>query len=171
MGRLRDRQGGQISKAAASASAREDNFSEPSSVQASSPSVGVLQRFRSSLPDASQSFKTLAPEWSPVEGQGLIVRLVAGSALLLLLIFSVNSGQLVLSLAALCCFISNSRRGKRPLPAVGWSLLPLLLGVVLGGIINAVLSNTLASPIPLTPDQVQSLPALLLMWLVSLVLI
>ena len=170
MGRLRDRQGGQISQAAASASAREDSISDPS-VTSTSPSVGVLQRFRSSFPDPSQSFKTLAPEWSLVEGQGLIVRLVAGAALLLLLIFSVNSGQLVLSLAVIGCFISNSRRGRRALPALGWSLLPLLLGVVLGGIINALLGDSLLTQIPLTPEQLQTIPALLVLWVVALFLV
>ena len=170
MGRLRDRQGGQISQAAASASAREDSISE-ASVKAPSPSVGVLQRFRSSLPDPSQSFKTLAPEWSLVEGQGLVVRLLAGAVLLFLLIFSVNSVQLVLSLAVIGCFISNSRRGRRALPALGWSLLPLLVGVVLGGIITALLADPLASQSFLTTDQLQSLPALLLLWVVALFLL
>ena len=111
----------------------------------------------------------IVPDWRPpgslVEGQGLVVRLVLGGFALLLLIFSVNSGELVLSLAVIGCFISNSRRGRRALPALGWSLLPLLLACCLGTRDQRPAPQPLASQSLLTADQVQSLPALLLLWL------
>ena len=66
MARLRDRQDGQVSQAAVNASAREQ-VKGVESPAASVPGVGVLQRFRSNLPDPSQSLSGLAPEWSLVE--------------------------------------------------------------------------------------------------------
>ena len=169
MARLRDRQDGQVSQAAASASEREQ-ISGVESSAASLPGVGVLQRFRSNLPDPSQSLSGLAPQWSLVEGQGLVVRLVVGSLALLLLVFSPSSSQVVLSLAVIGSFLSHVRRGRRALPSLGWSLMTLLAGLLLGAVLTALLPAGSGLPMAVQPDQLQALPAVLLLWLGSLFL-
>ena len=169
MARLRDRQDGQVSQAAASASEREQ-IKGVESPAVSLPGVGVLQRFRSNLPDPSQSLSSLAPQWSLVEGQGLIVRLVAGALALLFLVFSPSSSQVVLSLSVIGSFLSHVRRGRRALPALGWSLLTLLAGLLLGTLLTALLPAGAGLPLLVQQDQLQALPAVLLLWLGSLFL-
>ena len=165
MARLRDRQDGQLSQAAAKASAREEVAPvEPSAAQAL-PGVGVVQRLRAKLPDPTQSFTGLTPQWSLAEGQGLTVRVIGGVLGLFFLIFTRGSSELILSLAVIGAFISSVRRGRRPLPALGWSLLFLVAGLLAGVICTSLTAAASIPSIPLGADQVQALPAFLLLWI------
>ncbi len=164
MSRLRDRQDGQLSQAAARASAREEVAPvEPGPAQGL-PGVGVVQRLRAKLPDPTQSFTGLTPQWSLAEGQGLIVRLIGGSLGLLFLVFTRGSTELILSLAVIGAFISSVRRGRRALPALGWSLFFLVAGLLIGVICTSITASVSLPPIYLGSDQIQALPALLLLW-------
>ena len=170
MSRLRNRQQGQVSPAAATASQREDGLgSLPVSVP-SFPGTSVLQKIRTNLPDPSQSLASFAPQWSLVEGQGRIVRLIAGVVGLALLVVSVASVQLVLALACIGVFLSQVRRGRRPLASLGWTLLALLIGLVVGSLFTTALSPTALQQLSITPAQIQALPAAILLWLAALFL-
>ena len=166
MSRLRERQQGQVSAAAASASEREESgvASAPSQV------VGVLQGLRTRLPQSSPSLSGLAPTWSLVEGQGLIVRLVLGGLALVLLLVSPGSSQLVLALGLIGTFLSQVRRGRQPLPSLGWSILGVGAGLLIGAVLTTALSTTAVAQLGLGPDQIQALPAALLLLLLSLLL-
>ena len=168
MARLRDRQQGQVSAAAASASQKEESAA---SGNPSLPGVSVLQRLAApACPSQPPSLSGMSPSWSLVEGQGLVVRLVAGAAALLLLLFSPGAGQLVLALGLIGCFLSQIRRGRRPLPSLGWCLLVLGLGLVVGSVLTASLSPTAFNQLNLSLEQVQAVPAALLLWLAALLL-
>ena len=168
MARLRDRQQGQLSPAAATASQREDGTA---AAAASAPAaVGVLQRIRSGLPDPGPALSGLAPEWSLVEGRGLIVRLIAGGLGLALLLVSPGSVQLILALAVIGCFLSQIRRGRRPLASLGWTLLLLIAGLVSGVVLVSALSPSALSQLQLSGDQIQAIPAALLLLIASLLL-
>lgn len=166
MSRLRERQQGQVSAAAASASEREESgvASAPSQV------VSVLQGLRTRLPQSAPSLSGLAPTWSLVEGQGLIVRLVLGGLALVLLLVSPGSSQLVLALGLIGTFLSQVRRGRRPLPSLGWSILGVGAGLLIGAVLTTALSTTAVAQLGLGPDQIQALPAALLLLLLSLLL-
>ena len=167
MARLRERQQGQVSAAALSASEREESSGADSKAI---PGIGVLQRFRPRLPQATPSLSGLAPSWSLVEGQGLIVRLSLGALALLLLLFSPGSGQLVLALGLIGAFLSQVRRGRRPLPALGWSILGVGVGLLMGAVLVAALSPTATAQLNLSPDQIQAFPAAVVLLLLSLLL-
>ena len=169
MARLRNRQDGQVSQAAASASAREQ-ASGQSVVPQSKPGVGVLQKIRSNLPDAGQSLSGLAPQLSLAEGQGLIVRIAAGVIGLALLLVSPGSTTLVLALAVIGSFLSSVRRGRRALPALGWTLLTLIVGLLLGALLMSLLQSSSGAVPLLSVDQIQAIPALVLLWLAALLL-
>ena len=169
MARLRDRQHGQVSAAAATASEKEESAAS-GSPSPQSLGVSVLQRLRPRLPQSAPSLSGMSPSWSLVEGQGLVVRLVTGAAALLLLLFSPGAGQLVLALGLIGCFLSQIRRGRRPLPSLGWCLLLLGLGLVVGSVLTASLSPTAFSQLNLSLEQVQAVPAALLLWLAALLL-
>ena len=170
MSRLRNRQQGQVSPAAATASQREDGLGSLPVSGPSFPGTSVLQKIRTNLPDPSQSLASFAPQWSLVEGQGRIVRLIAGVVGLGLLVVSVASVQLVLALACIGVFLSQVRRGRRPLASLGWTLLALLIGLVVGSLFTTALSPTALQQLSITPAQIQALPAAILLWLAALFL-
>ena len=170
MARLRGRQQGQVSPAAATASQREEGVGSASLTGPSFPGTSVLQKLRTNLPDPSQSLASLTPQWSLVEGQGRIVRVIAGIVGLGLLLVSVASVQLVLALACIGVFLSQVRRGRRPLASLGWTLLALLVGLVVGSLFTTALSPTALQQLSITPAQIQALPAAVLLWLAALFL-
>ena len=159
MARLRGRQQGQVSPAAATASQREEGVGSASLTGPSFPGTSVLQKLRTNLPDPSQSLASLTPQWSLVEGQGRLVRVIAGIVGLGLLLVSVASVQLVLALACIGVFLSQVRRGRRPLASLGWTLLALLVGLVVGSLFTTALSPTALQQLSITPAQIQALPA------------
>ena len=170
MARLRDRQQGQVSPAAATASQREEGVGSAPLTGPSFPGTSVLQNIRTNLPDPSQSLASLAPQWSLVEGQGRIVRTIAGIIGLGLLLVSVASVQLVLALACIGVFLSQVRRGRRPLASLGWTLLALIVGLLVGSLLTTALSPTALQQLSITPAQIQALPAAVLLWLAALFL-
>ena len=170
MARLRGRQQGQVSPAAATASQREEGVGSASLTGPSFPGTSVLQKLRTNLPDPSQSLASLTPQWSLVEGQGRLVRVIAGIVGLGLLLVSVASVQLVLALACIGVFLSQVRRGRRPLASLGWTLIALLVGLVAGSLFTTALSPTALQQLSITPAQIQALPAAVLLWLAALFL-
>ena len=170
MARLRDRQQGQVSPAAATASQREEGVGSAPLTGPSFPGTSVLQNIRTNLPDPSQSLASLAPQWSLVEGQGRIVRIIAGIIGLGLLVVSVASVQLVLALGCIGVFLSQVRRGRRPLASLGWTLLALIVGLLVGSLLTTALSPTALQQLSITPAQIQALPAAVLLWLAALFL-
>jgi hypothetical protein len=87
----------------------------------------------------------------------------------LLLTASPGSGELVLAFSTGVCVVSLQRRQRRLLSAVGWSVVLLAIGLIVGGLLAAAPSTTMAV-LPLTPDQLRGLPAWLLLLLGSLLL-
>jgi hypothetical protein len=170
MARLRGRQQGQVSPAAATASQREEGIGSAPLTGPSFPGTSVLQKLRTNLPDPSQSLASLTPQWSLVEGQGRIVRVIAGIVGIGLLVVSVASVQLVLALACIGVFLSQVRRGRRPLASLGWTLLALLVGLVVGSLFTTALSPTALQQLSINPAQIQALPAAILLWLAALFL-
>ena len=160
MERLRDRQSGRLSSAAASASQVERQ-----QVSAGVPSSGngpsaLLTRLRGmSLPAPSLGGAGFMPDLQLVQGQGLVVRSIAG-ALALLLLLAPQTIDLLLALSTIGVFISQVKRGRRPLGSLGWTLLLLIAGLAVGALLSAV---TAQAGLPLGVEQWQALPTLMLL--------
>ena len=123
----------------------------------------LLTRLRQfSLPSSANQAGSWMPDLSLVEGQGLMVRGLAGVAGLGLLLFAAGSAELVLSIGTIGVFLSQIRRGRRPLAALGWSVLLLSVGLVLGASLLALVPGA-ATIGWLSPEQIQALPAALLL--------
>ena len=90
--------------------------------------------------------------------------------LALLLFAPAASAELVLALATGVTVVNLQRRSGRLLAAVGWSVLLLSLGLLAGGLVLQLLDPALPLGLPLSPQQVQSLPAILLLLLGALLL-
>ena len=159
MGRLRERQSGTISSAAITASRLEDQSASKPSTSPVNTSA-LLTRIRNlSLPSPKLNSAGFLPSLSLVEGQGLLVRLIAGGIGLLLLLAAPTAVDLVLALSTIGLFISQVKRGRRPLGALGWCLALVALGLVLGAVIGAVFATQ--AGLPLNPILLEALPAYL----------
>ena len=174
MDRLKERQQGKVSSAALNASQRE--AARPSAkVPPARPSLPSLPN----LPAlAKPSFR--APSFTPpslglAEGPQRWLPLAVGSVLAgLLLLLPASNAELVLAFATVLAVVNLQRRNGRLLPATGWSVLLLSLGLVLGGLLLRLLDPSLHQGLPLglplDPQQVQSLPALVLLVLGALLI-
>ena len=161
MDRLRDRQSGRLSAEAATASRMEREQGEGAASLTSNGPAALLTRFRNlSLPAPSLKGSAVVPDLTLVQGQGLVVRLSLGALALLLLLFAPQTIELLLALGTIGLFMSQIRRGRRPLGSLGWSVLLLILGLVVGALLSVAVAG---SGLPFTVEQWQSLPALLLL--------
>lgn len=169
MGRLRERQSGTISSAAVTASRLENQSAPTPSTSPVNPSA-LLTRIRNfSLQSPNLNSTGFLPSLILVEGQGLLVRLIAGGIGLLLLLVAPTAVDLVLALSTIGLFISQVKRGRRPLGALGWSLALVALGLVLGAVIAALLATQ--SGLPLNPILFEALPAYLVLLAGTLLLL
>lgn len=162
--RLRERQLGQLTGAAATASKRE---AVPSTAGAAGPSLPVLPALPNlPRPALRLSWPTLAlasgPQlWQPLAGLGglLLLHLLLGG--------TAGAAELLLALATLGCALALHRRSGRFFPSIGWAFALLTVGLVLGGLVALPLGGL---PLPLAPVQWQGLPALVLLLLGSVLL-
>jgi hypothetical protein len=53
---------------------------------------------------------------------------------------------------------------------LGWTLLTLVVGLVLGSLITTALSPTALEQLAIDPAQIQAVPAAILLWLAALLL-
>ncbi len=161
---LRERQLGKVSSAAANASKREKlNKQFAGKVLGSNSLLTTLRGKNTS--DSGESTKRLLPDLTLSEGQGLAIRLSLGVLALVLLLLSPAGGtELILSIGTIALFISQIKRGRKPLASLGWSIALLSVGLVCGGLLIKGVSPDSLLHLPLTSDQLEALPALLLIW-------
>ena len=161
MERLRDRQSGRLSSAAASASQMERQQISAGATNSGNGPAALLTRLRGmSLPAPSLNGAGFVPDLQLVQGQGLIVRSIAGALALLLLLLAPQTVDLLLALSTIGVFISQVKRGRRPLGSLGWTLLLLVAGLALGAVLSAFTDQ---AGLPLVVEQWQALPTLLLL--------
>ena len=160
MDRLKERQQGKVSSAALNASQREAARPAPGP-SAAKPVLSALP----SLPRPALKFSAPAlPNVSLAEGRERWLPLAGGGVLLaILLLTPATSAELVLAFATVLTVVNLQRRQGRLLPAVGWRVLLLSVGLLLGGLLVSAIDPSLPLGLPLAPQQVQSLPALVLL--------
>ncbi len=170
MDRLKERQQGKVSSAARTASQREATrpaLATPPSRPAlpALPSLPSLGRPAFQAPTLSLPRLALAEgreRWFPLAGHGAL--------LALLLLTPAAPAELVLALATGVTVVNLQRRNGRLLAAVGCSVLLLSLGLLAGELLLRLLDPALPLGLPLAPQQVQSLPAVLLLLLGALLI-
>jgi hypothetical protein len=162
MDRLKERQQGRVSTAARSASAREQQQTAPPS-RLPLPPLPRMPLPRVAAPTLA------APSLALVDGTDRWLALGGSGVLLaLLLLLPAPPAELLLALATALCVVCLQRRRRRFLAAVGWGFGLLALGLLVGGVLVAAAPASLPLGLPLTVPQVQSLPALILLLLGSL---
>tara|TARA_Y100001968_G_scaffold46041_1_gene36158 strand:+ start:4946 stop:5635 length:690 start_codon:yes stop_codon:yes gene_type:complete len=165
---LKARQLGNVSNEAANASQQEKIFNKEIGGIGSSL-LTRLGGLNSKNNDATT--RSLFPSLSIPAGQGLNIRIALGVlAFVLILVSPDQSIQLILSLSTIGLFISQVKRGRKLLPALGWSVVLLSVGLILGGLISnggGLHSDNLYA---LTDSKIEALPALFLIFIGSILL-
>ncbi|MEY3545116.1 MAG: hypothetical protein RLZZ247_1273 [Cyanobacteriota bacterium] len=166
MDRLKERQQGKVSTAALNASQRE--AAKPAAAKPALPAMPSLP----ALPRPALNFSAPAlPRLALAEGRERWFPVAGGAVLLgILLLSPAANAELVLAFATVLTVVNLQRRLGRLLPAVGWSVLLLSGGLLLGGLLVSAIDPSLPLGLPLAPPQVQSLPALVLLLLGALLI-
>jgi hypothetical protein len=170
MERLKERQQGKVSTAALNASQRE--AAKPAAKSAAAkPSLPSLPSLPA-LPRPALNFSAPAlPRLALAEGRERWFPVAGGAVLLgILLLSPAANAELVLAFATVLTVVNLQRRLGRLLPSVGWSVLLLSAGLLLGGLLVSAIDPSLPLGLPLAPPQVQSLPALVLLVLGALLI-
>jgi hypothetical protein len=163
MDRLKERQQGRVSSAARTASQREQATPPPNRpVLPALPSLPALPANRLPRPEVRFGSFSLAT------GRELWFPLVVHGALAALLLVSTAPPELLLALGSLATLLNLQRRRSRFLAALGWTFGLLGVGLILGSLLVGAVLSQLPVAFPLTPLQLQSLPALLLLLLGAL---
>jgi hypothetical protein len=170
MDRLKERQQGKVSSAALNASQRE--AARPSAkAPPARPSLPSLPSLPALPKPSFNAPRFSAPTLALAEGPQRWWPLAGGTVLLaLLLLLPASNAELVLAFSTVLAVVTLQRRNGRLLPAAGWSVLLLSVGLVIGGLLLRLLDPSLPLGLPLDPQQVQSLPALLLLVLGALLI-
>ena len=165
MDRLKERQQGRVSTAARTASQRDQQV--PQAERLALPSLPRL----AALPPARAiaSSGSLLPRLALASGREFWFPLAAIGSLLVLLLLPGVDPRLPLGLAAIVCLLNLQRRLGRFPKAVVWTLGSLVLGLLLGGAALSLLGPQLPA-LPLAALQLESVPALLLLLLASLLI-
>jgi hypothetical protein len=170
MDRLKERQQGKVSTAALNASQREaaKPAAKPAAGKPALPSMPSLP----ALPRPALNLTAPAlPRFALAEGRERWFPIAGGAVLLgILLLTPAANAELVLAFATVLTVVNLQRRLGRLLPAVGWSVLLLSAGLLLGGLLVSAIDPSLPLGLPLAPPQVQSLPALVLLLLGALLI-
>ena len=165
---LKDRQLGKLSNEAASASKREQSLNKTDKNSSSS----FLTRLNPlNLENKNSSLNRIIPDLNFPDSQGLVLRISLGMLAIVGLLLSSSGGiELILSISTIGVFISQVRRGRSVLSSLIWSILLLLIGLIVGGILFNVdnMSNNLAHSF--TVEQLEALPAIVLLLIGSLLL-
>jgi hypothetical protein len=170
MDRLKERQQGKVSTAALNASQREAAKPEAKST-ASKPVLPALPSLPALPRPALNLTAPALPRFVLAEGRERWLPVAGGAVLLVILLFApAANAELLLAFATVLTVVNLQRRLGRLLPAVGWSVLLLSLGLLLGGLLVSAIDPSLPLGLPLAPPQVQSLPALVLLLLGALLI-
>ena len=167
MSSLKERQLGKISNEAITASQKEDGKSFSQATKSLGTSLLTnIKSIGSSESNSSQKLNFQFPE-----GQNLAIRISFGLlAIVLLLVSPPGSTELILSVSTIAVFITQVRAGRRFLSSLGWSVVLLSVGLIIGEFLVKHSDPSTSLGLPLTIEQIESLPAIFLLWLGVLLL-
>ncbi|WP_320664296.1 CPP1-like family protein [Prochlorococcus sp. MIT 1223] len=168
MNSLKARQLGKVSNEAINASEKEKFTNSEIGGVASS----LLTRLKGANPNLSEiNSQGFLSSFSISGGQGVILRCSIGFlALVLLLISPDNTIELILSLSTIGLFISQVKRGRNLISSLGWSVVLLSVGLILGGFLSSQTGLSHENLYSLSEQKLESLPALFLIFLGTIIL-
>ncbi len=163
---LKARQLGKVSNEAANASKKENN-----GIDKTITSIGSSLLTRFSDNNSFNKDNNNNSFFSIPDGEGFVIRMSLGFLIIVLFLITPDSNiQLILSLSTIGLFISQIKRGRRIFQSLGWSVVFLSCGYIIGGIIANGLVGVDDQALIFSIEKLEALPALLLMWIGALFL-
>ena len=167
---LKSRQLGNASNEALIASKKENSKKEAGG---SLSDGSLLTRLKSigGSSNPKSSTQGFLPELNLPVGQGLTIRISIGVLVFILVLVSpLETIELILSLSTIGLFISQISRGRKPFPSIGWCVLLLSIGLLVGGILPSGGVTESMGMHSFSADRLEAVPAIILLWLGSLLL-
>ncbi len=160
---LKARQLGKVSNEAVNASQREKSKKQ----------IGdgnLLTRISSLNFSAKEDKeKSLLPAIRIPVGRDLITRIsLIILGITLILISPDESSQIILSLATIILLISYVKSGRGLLKSLGWSVVFLSVGLILGGVFVSGMSKIPDQMHAFTPNKIQAMISIIFIWIGSL---
>ena len=162
MGSLKARQSGSISFEAQNASLKENQNIK--TINSQFPLLSKIKNLTQNRPNNYQKFNL--SNISSGSYDQLSSKLAIGLLFIIILFVSPDSyNRLLLSISTLILIYTQLKSGKKFLGSLGWSIAFLSLGIIFGGLIetNSLIQEVSNSSISV--EKIQSLPAILILWL------
>ena len=162
MGSLKARQSGSISLEAQSASLKENKKTKI--INSEFPLLSKIKNLSKKATNNAQNFSISNQSSQPFDQ--LSSKIAIGFLFVIILFISPDSyNRLLLSISTLVLTYSQIKSGKKFFSSIGWSFTFLSLGLIFGGLIetNSFIQEVSNSSISI--QKVQSLPAMLILWL------
>ncbi len=162
MGSLKARQSGNISFEAQNASLKENQNIK--TINSQFPLLSKIKNLTQSSSNNSEKFRL--SNISSGSYDQLSSKLAIGLLFIIILFVSPDSyNRLLLSISTLILIYSQIRSGKKFFSSLGWSIAFLSLGLIFGGLIDTNSFIQEVSNSSISVEKIQSLPALLILWL------
>ncbi len=162
MGSLKARQSGSISFEAQNASQKEDK--KIKTINSQFPLLSKIKNLSKNTINNAQNYTP--SNFSEKSIDQIPTKLSLALVFLILLFLSPDSyNRLLLSISTLALTYVQIKSGKRFLSSVGWSVTFLSIGLIFGGLIetNSLLQEV--STNSLSQEKIQSIPAMLILWI------
>ncbi len=169
---LKSRQLGNASDDAINASKKEDEVKKVGEIALGSLLTKLKNlnlNLNSTKDEASRS--NFFPNLEFPSGIELQIRIALGMlAFLLVLIVPSESVELILSISTIGLFISQARRGRPFFSSIFWCILLLSVGLLSGALLLGGAQSFVDNTASLSPDKLEAIPAVFLLWLGALFL-
>ena len=161
MGSLKARQSGNVSFAAESASQKEKQVN-----QILNNNFPLLSKIKKINKVDNNSNQNTFPKISIPSFDNFLIKLSFGILFLILLLISPDSNnRLLLSISTIILTYIQIRSGKRFISSLGWSVTLLSIGLIFGGLFETNSFIQELSNNSLSIEKIQSIPAIIMLWI------
>ena len=161
MGSLKARQSGSVSFEAQNASKKEKQINK-----LINNDFPLLSKIKNLNKNSNNSNEYSLPKITPPSFDNLSIKLSVGLLFLILLLISPDPyNRLLLSISTLILTYIQIKSGKRFISSLGWSVTFLSIGLIFGGLFETNSFIQEISNNSLSVQKIQSLPAIIILWI------
>ena len=161
MGSLKARQSGNVSFEAQNASKKEKQINK-----LINNDFPLLSKIKNLNNNGNKSNEYSLPKITPPSFDNLSIKLSIGLLFLIILLISPDSyNRLLLSVSTLILTYIQIKSGKKFISSLGWSVTFLSIGLIFGGLFETNSFIQEISNNSLSIQKIQSLPAMIILWI------
>ena len=161
MGSLKARQSGNVSFEAQNASKKEKQINK-----LINNDFPLLSKIKNLNNNGNKSNEYSLPKITPPSFDNLSIKLSVGLLFLIILLISPDSyNRLLLSVSTLILTYIQIKSGKKFISSLGWSVTFLSIGLIFGGLFETNSFIQEISNNSLSIQKIQSLPAMIILWI------